>query len=1252
MATASVTHGAMGGAHPGSRILYSGPLEGASVSTPPLSGPSALVSPPPAERVVAVGPVTATQVTGLEPQSTYRARIRARDAAGNWSAYSDLVVVTTAAVGTGPSPLTVAAVAAVPVPGVRAIPLTTVSTGAAIPLPMVGTVRSVTTPGTSATVSGLTASTGYTARVRARDAAGNWSAYSASLPFTMAGAGVAALATVSAAATVPQPTVGFAPPTVVAGRSRPVANGQQVTLDVTATPPNGQIIGTYLWSVISGGGTLTNANTATPTYTAPLTGNALAVVRATVSTTNGGTATADVTVSYHSTVVAAENALPGTPRATWDLSSPNLGGVSTLQGFCDGFSVDKSATANFKIAQSDTAGWSAEIYRLGYYGDNGARSYGVLTPTGPQLSASQAQPAPVDADPETTLLSADCSAWTTTLSWTPPSWAPSGIYLLRLNRTGGGASHLMFVLRDDARRADLMVMPSDSTWNAYNAWGGMGSGQYSGNSLYFGTAVNQYAADCAHYVSYDRPVVNRGANDVGRSYGAVGWSNFFTSEYPMVRFLERNGHDAKYYGCIDAAGDAAGTHLIGNGGSRAGANAAMMIGHNEYWSNGMRAGWEAASAAGVSLFTCASNEVFWRLVGTVNDASGRPRIWECQKSTINGRGGTRPSWTGTWRDPDGAGKGGGFPENTLTGTIFAVNGPDLRSLVVPVAGGYASQPLWRHTSVANLAAGQSFSSPGQILGFEWDVYGPSGVTSNAGQFMAPPDPRTRYCSDVTYNVGGLLLDDAGDVYTNGSATHRLVVKPGGNGSLVFGTGSMNWSFGCDNANTYQIGADNTSGAIQQATINMLTDMGSPPATPMSGLTQPTAVDWFVDAAMTTIVTTAGVTNFSIATGTSATALPPPVSAAASMPTMAVRTSAGPTPATFAAGAVVPSVAVKTSVTGGLASAATVAELPAMAASAGSQVASITVLGVAVMSAAGVSTGSRAQPSTALTAATVPAPIIEAGTGTEAGVASVAATATVGSMLFRSAASVGLVTAQCLAGVIGPGFRSSAMAGTLAVQAVASVGAIDFRSGSRVQLEEVATAGEVFSPGIVSGSATTINLLDVEAVADIATPSFRSAATAVLAAIIGSASVPALSVRLSALRALAVVTATAGVPQPQTIAEAGSGIGLAAIPTRATVPNMNARTESWATGQLASVQASIPSFTVRVTLVARPNVVAATVTIWQPSLGADAAIQLTTLLAKAGAPQPRLLMIPVVFAHPHSVRITRPKGQVVMKRRSG
>jgi hypothetical protein len=203
-----------------------------------------------------------------------------------------------------------------------------------------------------------------------------------------------------------------------------------------------------------------------------------------------------------------------------------------------------------------------------------------------------------------------------------------------------------------------------------------------------------------------------------------------------------------------------------------------------------------------------------------------------------------------------------------------VNGPDLRGLVIPFSGGYSAQPIWRHTSVASLTTGQTYTTPLQILGFEWDTYGPAGVSTSAASFMAAPHPLTRYCSNVTYSISsGLLLTDAGDEYlASGTATHRLVVYPGGNGGMVFGTGTVNWALGCDDANTYQQGNNNVDPVIQQGTVNVLVDMGAAPASLMFGLTQPSQVDWFVVEADAALAVTATLTAAGSRTGPAQAAL--------------------------------------------------------------------------------------------------------------------------------------------------------------------------------------------------------------------------------------------------------------------------------------------------------------------------------------------------------------------------------------------
>src|ERR1044072_9627274 len=106
----------------------------------------------------------------------------------------------------------------------------------------------------------------------------------------------------------------------------------------------------------------------------------------------------------------------------------------------------------------------------------------------------------------------------------------------------------------------------------------------------------------------------------------------------LLGFVERNGIDTKYLGCIDAAGDATGTHLLGNGTTRAGTGAVIFVGHNEYWSDAMRSCFETAKAGGVHVFSCAGNEVFWRTVGSSPDSDGRPRVQEWCKALSAARG--------------------------------------------------------------------------------------------------------------------------------------------------------------------------------------------------------------------------------------------------------------------------------------------------------------------------------------------------------------------------------------------------------------------------------------------------------------------------------------------------------------------------------------------------------------------------------------------------------------------------------------
>src|SRR5690242_2746509 len=82
--------------------------------------------------------------------------------------------------------------------------------------------------------------------------------------------------------------------------------------------------------------------------------------------------------------VVCENQLTGTPQATWDVTNPS----TTIEGFADPFSVNVGAAINFKI-RSPASSYAIDIYRMGYYGGDGARKVISLTAN---IAVSQGQP--------------------------------------------------------------------------------------------------------------------------------------------------------------------------------------------------------------------------------------------------------------------------------------------------------------------------------------------------------------------------------------------------------------------------------------------------------------------------------------------------------------------------------------------------------------------------------------------------------------------------------------------------------------------------------------------------------------------------------------------------------------------------------------------------------------------------------------------------------------------------------------------
>jgi hypothetical protein len=479
--------------------------------------------------------------------------------------------------------------------------------------------------------------------------------------------------------------------------------------------------------------------------------------------------------------IALENALPGNPSTEWQITGV---GDLALQGFATEISINKGERVRFKI-KADVPGYTMDIYRLGYYGGMGARKLGTGVITG---GMPQNQPGAI-TNVSTGLV--DCGNWAESGYWDVPSNAVSGVYIAKLTRTDtASASHIVFIVRDDASSSDLLFQTSDATWHAYNTYGG-----YS----FYGGATS-YPSGRAVKISYNRPFLTRG------SYAG---DFLFNAEYPMIRFLERNGYDVSYMASVDT--DRRGS-LIQNH------KVFLSVGHDEYWSASQRNNVTTARNAGVHLAFFSGNEVYWktRWENSVDGTNTPYRTLVCYKEGTVGENVCRTKcdpvaaeWTGLWREGCNYPAANGCnPEQNLTGQIGWTESST--GMQVPFA--LKNLRFWRHTDIPSLLSGQVASFTNQTVGYEWDH-----------------EQSTR-----VYPVGRVKVSRT----TLSSRTHNMSFFKHTNGAIVFGAGTVQYSWGLDSV--HDRASEAPDKRMQQATVNLFADMGSQPSTIQSDLILATA----------------------------------------------------------------------------------------------------------------------------------------------------------------------------------------------------------------------------------------------------------------------------------------------------------------------------------------------------------------------------------------------------------------------------
>ncbi len=273
--------------------------------------------------------------------------------------------------------------------------------------------------------------------------------------------------------------------------------------------------------------------------------------------------------------ITDENALVGqaTGWADWDATN------RLVEAYASEVSLVPGATLHLHVSTKPSASYRVEIFRIGWYGGDGARLMGCIPSCqSPNPTPGMTQPMPA-ANPSTGLLDAN---WPVTDNIpTGPNWV-SGYYVAKVRLMGStsGVATVPFVVLPSATQSKTaLIQVPVNTWQAYNNWGG--------KSLY----DNNSTGGRAYKVSFNRP------------YARTNWS-LFDYEVQMVRFLEREGYDVAYQTDWD-------THS--NSGSIQGYRLLMPIGHDEYWTKEMRDSFDAARDGGTNLAFFGSNIAYWQM---------------------------------------------------------------------------------------------------------------------------------------------------------------------------------------------------------------------------------------------------------------------------------------------------------------------------------------------------------------------------------------------------------------------------------------------------------------------------------------------------------------------------------------------------------------------------------------------------------------------------------------------------------------
>ena len=488
--------------------------------------------------------------------------------------------------------------------------------------------------------------------------------------------------------------------------------------------------------------------------------------------------------------VALENSLPGT--SDWGLTNPATG--RQIEGYASATSVNRGDPISLYVSTAAPS-FRIEVFRMGWYQGLGARRV-----AGPITVAGGLQPVPAP-DPATGLVDANWTASYVLQTRDAASGAPwsTGVYLARLTESAAGKqSYIIFVVRDDAQKPDILFQLPVTTYQAYNFWGGKSLyGWGSGSALPWGST----SGTAATKVSFNRPYA--GSTNPAAAYG-IGAGEFLTNvqpvaqgypissagwDYNMVRWLEKEQYNVGYITSIDtgrSASRVANTKIF------------MSQGHDEYWTSQMRSNVEAARDAGVNLAFFSGNTAYWQIRLEPSPATGA-----ADRVIVEYRTAAADPYSSD-----------GDPTNDQYTTVRFRDAPVSRPEAAMKGNQYILDPFDGDLIVTNAAhwvfAGTGLANqdrlPG-LLGYEVD-----GVAGSS-----PANTVTLTSTPVAAQPSG-----------QPSGSSQMTIYTAASGAQVFSTGSIQWSWGLDDFNAPALRTSRSSAAAATITRNVLDEFGASP----------------------------------------------------------------------------------------------------------------------------------------------------------------------------------------------------------------------------------------------------------------------------------------------------------------------------------------------------------------------------------------------------------------------------------------